>query len=208
LEGYILPLLPEVPLHIHKMQFKVKIHSNCYLEIAHPVDPKNKGKEHEEIIGKARVKYRFYPNGTVIVSTESSNNPFKLEDELDRSSLVAFLGQIRDRLIVFLADNHERIVPNIMQWELTQWDVNKDVRVDDCWAQITGLKIQVMHMDHLFRVYIKSMRKDTVCRVEESCISRGHLNAIDMIAAGLNPCERLEKKVNELKERLIQIENK
>ena len=153
------------------MQFKVKIPSEYYHEIALPVGQWNKRKEHEEIIGNVHVKYCFYANGTVMVFTMSSNNPFKLQDELDLSHLIAFFGQVRDRLVVFLADKHERIVPEIMQWELTQWDVNRDVKVDDSWAQITGLKIQVKHMDHLFRVYIKSMGKDTVCRVEESCYS-------------------------------------
>ena len=33
---------------------------------------------------------------------------------------------------------------------------------------IHGLKVQVKHFDRLFRVYIKSIGKDTVCRVEES----------------------------------------
>jgi hypothetical protein len=168
LEGYILPLLPKAPLHIHKMQFKVKVPTECYHEIVLPVNRWNKGKQHEEIIGKTHVRYRFYANGTVMVFTENSNAPFKLEDELDLSRLMAFFGQLRDRLVVFLADKHERIVPDIMQWKLTQWDVNKDVKVYDGWAQVTGLKIQVKHIDHLFRVYIKSMGKDTVCRVEES----------------------------------------
>ena len=171
LEGYILPLLPETPLHIHKMQLKVKVLAECYHEIALPVNPWNKGKQHEEIIGKANVRYRFYANGRVMVSTDNSNSPFKLEDELDLSRLIAFFGQVRDRLVVFLADKHERIVPDIMQWELTQWDVNRDVKIDHIWAQITGLKIQIKHIDHLFRVYIKSMGKDTVCRVEECCKS-------------------------------------
>lgn len=167
LEGYILPLLPKAPLHIHKMQFKVKVPTEYYNEIVLPVDPCNKGKQHEEIIGRTRVRYRFYANGTVMVFTENSNNPFKLEDELDLSRLIAFFGQLRDRLVVFLADKHERIVPDIMQWELTQWDFNKDVKVEDYWAQITWLKIQVKHLGHLFRVYIKSMGKNTVCRIEE-----------------------------------------
>jgi hypothetical protein len=171
LEGYVLPLLPKTPLYIHKMQFKVKVSPECYHEIAIPVGLRNGGKQHEEIIGRVRVRYCFYANGTVMVFTESSNAPLKLEDEVDLSRLIAFFGQVRDRLIVFLADRHERMVPDIMQWELTQWDVNKDIKVNDSWAQVTGLKIQVRHMDHLFRVYIKSIGKDTVCRVEESCNS-------------------------------------
>jgi hypothetical protein len=149
------------------MQFKVKIPPQCYHEIAFPADKWNKGKQHEEIIGRAHVRYSLYTNGTVMVFTENSNSPFRLEDGLDLSRLIAFFGQLRDRLVVFLADKHERIVPDIMQWELTQWEVNRDVKVDDDWAQITGLKIQVKHLDHLFRVYIKSMGENTVCRVEE-----------------------------------------
>jgi hypothetical protein len=34
--------------------------------------------------------------------------------------------------------------------------------------QYTGIKVQVKHFDQLFRIYIKSIRKDTVCRVEKS----------------------------------------
>jgi hypothetical protein len=182
LEGYILPLLPKTPLHIHKMQFKVRISPECYQELGLPVVSWNKGKQHEEIIGRSHVRYCFYANGTVMVFTENSNAPFRLENELDLSRLTAFFGQVRDRLVVFLADKHERMVPEIMQWELTQWDVNKDIKVDDSWAQVTGLKIQVKHMDHLFRVYIKSMGKDTACRVEESCYStKAAIEVIDDI---------------------------
>jgi hypothetical protein len=168
LEGYVLPLLPSVPSHIHKMQFKLKITPECYAELHElRVDTGNKGKEHVEIIGKVRVSYRFYANGTVMVFTESSNNPFKLEDETDLSRLIAFFGQVRDRLVTFLADTHERIVPGILEWELTQCDINKDISVGE-GLQYTGLKLQVKHFDRLFRVYIKSIGKDTVCRVEES----------------------------------------
>jgi len=167
LEGYVLPLLPSAPLHIHKIQLKLKITQGCYAELRLPIDRRNNGKEHVEIIGKVRVSYRFYANGTVMVFTESSNNPFKLEDETDLSRLIAFLGQVRDRLVTFLADTHERIVPGILEWELTQCDINKDIKVGES-LQYTGLKVQVKHFDHLFRVYIKSMGKDTVCRVEES----------------------------------------
>jgi hypothetical protein len=66
----------------------------------------------------------------VMVFTENSNSPFKLEYKLDLSRLIAYFGQLRDRLVVLLADKHERIVPGIMQWELKQWEVNKDVKVD------------------------------------------------------------------------------
>ena len=39
-------------------------------------------------------------------------------------------------------------VPNVMEWELTECDINKDIKVSDSF-HYTGLKIQVKHMDHL-----------------------------------------------------------
>jgi hypothetical protein len=51
-------------------------------------------------------------------------------------------------LISILMDSHERIVPNVMEWELTECDINKDVKVTGSF-HYTGLKIQVKHMDHL-----------------------------------------------------------
>jgi hypothetical protein len=105
LEGYVLPLLPSAPLYIHKMEFILKITPICYAELSNlSIDSRNKGKEHVEVIGKVRASYRFYANGTVMVLTESSNNPFKLEDKTDLSRLIAFFGQVRDRLVTFLAD--------------------------------------------------------------------------------------------------------
>jgi hypothetical protein len=167
LEGYVLPLLPSAPLHIHKIQFRLKISPECYKELGLSKCKGNNGKRHEEIIGKVRVSYYFYSNGTVMVFTESSNSPFRLEDEVDLSRLLAFFGQVRDRLITLLADRHERIVPDVLEWELTQCDINKDVKVEEGF-QYTGIKVQVKHFDQLFRVYIKSTGKDTTCRVEQS----------------------------------------
>jgi hypothetical protein len=167
LEGYVLPLLPSAPLHIHKIQFRLKISPECYKDLSLPKCKGNNGKQHEEIVGKVRVSYYFYSNGTVMVFTESSNSPFRLEDEIDRSRLLAFFGQVRDRLITLIADRHERIVPDILEWELTQCDINKDVKVGEGF-QYTGIKVQVKHFDQLFRVYIKSIGKDTTCRLEQS----------------------------------------
>ena len=115
-------------------------------------------KWHEEIIGNAMVKYIFYLNGTIMVSVASSNNPFRLENDSDLSDLMAFFGQIRDRLVLLLKDHHERIVPPIMDWYLTQCDINKDIHVND-WFQVTGIKLQWRQYDRLFRLYIKAMEK-------------------------------------------------
>lgn len=202
LEGYVLSLLHDVPLHIHKLHLVTRIASEYYYEIALSSSRWNSAKEHQEIVGTAFVKYIFYANGAVMVFIESSNNPFKLEDYDDLGNLIAFLGQVRDRLIVFLQDRHERIVPEIMRWELKQCDINRDVRVSD-WLQLTGLKIQLRHAFHLFRVYIKSKGKDTVCRVEESVNFPNNKSVVEAINAIFNPTERLEKQILELDKKLV-----
>jgi hypothetical protein len=194
LEGYVLPLLPSAPLHIHNMQFKLRIIPRCYAELNLNRGRGNKGKVYVEIIGKVRVTYLFYANGTVMVCTESSNNPLKLENDTDRSCLMAFFDQIRDRLITFLMDRHERLVPDIMDWELTQCDINKDIILSD-WFQFTGLKIQVRHLDPLFRIYIKSMGKDTVCRVEETRHPKKNKPVIEAINDIFNPNEKFAKQI-------------
>lgn len=204
LEGYVLPLLPSAPLHIHKLQFKLKITPECYAELGPSMDDGNKGKQHVEVIGKVRVLYYFYANGRVMVFVECSNNPFRLEDEIDRSRLIAFFGQVRDRLIMFLADKHERIVPDIMQWELTQCDINKDVKVSHL-LQAIGLKLQVKYYDHLFRIYIKSMGKDTVCRIEESKVFTAKESPIEVIKDIFNPNEKIENQFTELNKKVDKL---
>jgi hypothetical protein len=201
LEGYVLPLLHDMPLNIHKLHLMTRITSDYYHEIALTSSRWNSAKEHQEIVGTAFVKYIFYANGAVMVFIESSNNPFKFENYDDLGNLIAFLGQVRDRLIVFLQDRHERIVSEIKCWELKQCDINRDVRVSD-WLQLTGLKIQLKHAFHLFRVYIKSKGKDTVCRVEESINFTNKRSVVEAINAIFNPTERLEKQILELDKKL------
>ena|SRR5690348_15703892 len=80
-----------------------------------------------------------------------------------------------------------------MDWQLTECDINKDIKVSD-YFHYTGIKIQVRHLDHLFIIYIKSMGKDTVCRLEE----RKHPNnksAVEFICDVFNPTERFENQI-------------
>jgi hypothetical protein len=184
------------------MHFKLAITPECYTELKLQQWKQNNGKYLSEIIGTTGVKYVFYPNGTIEVYTESSNHPHKLESEYDRSRLLQFFGQLRDRLITFLADRRERIVPDIMEWELTQCDINKDIIVSD-WFQFTGMKIQIKHLDHLFRIYIKSMGKDTACRVEESC--NQNKPAIQAINEIFNPFNRFENQIAEIGRKIDRI---
>ena len=197
LEGHVLPLLPVAPLHIHNIHLKTKISTECYLELSLPPIPGNNGKRFSEIVGTSSVDYTFYPNGTVIVEVTCSNHPFKLQTEQYRSRLLVFFGQVRQALISFLMDRHERIVPDIMEWELTECDINKDIKVSD-WFHYTGLKIQVRHIDHLFCLYVKPMGKDTVYRVEER--KQPHKNPLEFVNDIFNPVERLEKQIAEFRE--------
>ncbi|MGB8935173.1 MAG: hypothetical protein WCC17_08715 [Candidatus Nitrosopolaris sp.] len=94
-------------------------------------------------------------------------------------------------------DTDERIVPNVFEWELTECDINKDVKVSD-WFHYTGFKIQVKHMDHLFSLYIKSMGKDTIYRVEER--KHPHESSLDFINDVFNPSEKIEKLISEFRD--------
>jgi hypothetical protein len=203
-EGYVLPLLPSAPLFIHNMHFKLNIPTECYSELKLVAVPGNSGKRHFEVIGTTRVDYTFYPSGILNVETRCSNNPFKLETETDRSRLFTFFGQLKQALITFLMDKHERLVPDIMEWYLTECDINKDIKVSD-WFHYTSIKIQVKHLDHLFKVYIKEMGKDTVWRVEESKAFTAKKSAIEVINNIFNPNEKLENQNTELNKKVDRL---
>jgi hypothetical protein len=195
LEGHILPLLPTAPSYIHNIHLKLGIIPQCYVELGSPTIPGNKGKKTTKVLGTSKVDYTFYPNGTVNVEVMCSNHPFRLQTEEDRSHLLVFLGQIEQVLISILSVSHGRIVPNILEWEVTECDINKDIKVSD-WFHYTGLGIQVKHMDHLFSLYIKKMGKDTVYRVEER--KHPHKPALDFINDIFNPMEKVEKQIDVL----------
>jgi hypothetical protein len=57
-------------------------------------------------------------------------------------------------------------------------------------------------MDHLFCIYIKSMGKDTVYRVEER--KHPHKPAVDFINDVFNPIEKFENIVSEFRKELKQ----
>ena len=199
LEDYVLPLLPKAPLFIHNMHFKIKITPECYAELDLSKYRRNAGKFTSSIIGNTAVDFVFYANGTVDIYTECSRHPFKLQKEEDRSRLLVFFGQLRGNLVNFLKDPQERIVPDIMDWQMTECDINKDVKISDLF-HATGLKIQVKHADHLFRVYIKSMGPDTICRVEQQIKPRKE--AVEAINDIFNPFERIEKRLTVIEQKI------
>ena len=107
------------------------------------------------------------------------------------------MGQIKECLVQILLDNHQRAVIDVLDWYLTECDINKDIKVSHL-LHVVGLKIQVKHLDHLFRIYIKSLGPDTVCRVEENKHFRSDITAIQAINEIFNPYERIENKIDSL----------
>ena len=67
----------------------------------------------------------------------------------------------------------------------------------------SAIKIQVKHLDHLFRIYIKALCKDTVCRVEEA--KQPTKLAIEFIDDVLNHMEKIEKQLSGISERLDKL---
>ena len=162
LEGYVLPLLPTVPLHIHNIHLKCEIiagSTEYYQALALPKYKKNIGKYQILDIDNIPVRSVFYPNGTIDIYAKNSENPFRIQSEEDRIYLIAFIRKIKDNLPKQVA------VPDIDQWEFTESDINRDIRVSDL-LHISSVKVQIKHMDHLFRIYIKRINNETFCRVE------------------------------------------
>lgn len=123
------------------MQLKLKITPDCYAEIHNlSIDSRNKGKEYVEVIvmSESPIAFMQMVRSWFLLRAATIHSSLKMRDH---TSLIAFLGQVRHRLVTFLKDRHERIVPGILEWELTQCDINKDIKVGE-GLQYTGLKVQ------------------------------------------------------------------
>jgi hypothetical protein len=198
LEGYVLPLLPTVPLQIHNIHLKCETkagNTECYQALELPSYKKNIGKYQVLDIGNIPVCYVFYPNGTIDIYTKNSDNTFKLQTEEDRVNLIAFIRRIKDNLPPKI------VVPDIEQWEFTECDINRDVKVSDL-LHISCVKVQVKHMDQLFRVYIKKIGNNTFCRVEET--KNFKMPVVEAINHILNPYDRIERQLSEV-QRLLNL---
>jgi hypothetical protein len=187
LEGYVLPLLPTVPLHIHNIHLKCEIigdRMSCYTSLQLPSYKQNIGKYQVLYNDNIPVNYVFYPNGTIDIYTKNSEKPFRLQTEEDRVNLIAFIRKIKDNI------PSQIVVPDIDRWEFTECDLNRDVKVSDL-LHLSCVKVQVKHMDHLFRIYIKRINNETFCRVEGTRIL--NLPVIESINHILNPYDRVER---------------
>jgi hypothetical protein len=198
----VLTNLQFAPFCIHKLQLQLDIVPEGYDNTNLGSQTKNKAEVHEERIGQVKsspnVKYYLYPKGKIMVYITCSDRPFKLETDNDVSSLFAFFGQVRDRLLYLLSDVREKIVPDVMEWCLIQCDVNRDVEIDDK-MQLTFPDIQLKYADRVFRLYVKSLHDKAVCRGEESLKLNLLLpEAFDSIR---NPYKSIEKKLDEILQR-------
>ena len=113
-----------------------------------------------------------------------------------------YFGQIRPGLINLLNDRHERIVHDISEWEVTECDFNKDVKISD-YFHMTALKVRIKHLDHLLGLYVKAMGHNTVLRVEET--KRPNLMVADFITDIFNPTEKFRLEQLELRQRIDEI---
>jgi hypothetical protein len=198
LEGYVLPLLPTVPLHIHNIHLKCEIigdRMSCYTSLQLPSYKQNIGKYQVLYIDNIPVNYVFYPNGTIDIYTKNSEKPFRLQTEEDRVNLIAFIRKIKDNI------PSQIVVPDIDRWEFTECDLNRDVKVSDL-LHLSCVKVQVKHMDHLFRIYIKRINNETFCRVEET--KNLKMPVIEAINHILNPYDRVERQLSEI-QRLLNL---
>ena len=191
-------LLTSTPIGIHKLQLMVRIDKDHFRELAETECPRNKGKVHEENIGRRRVTYTFYPSGTVEIAVATSDLPFKIETEEDESIIFSFLGQVKDRLVYLLKDIRERAVPQIMEWHLKACDVNKDIEIDPMKGQLFFPDIQLRYVDRVFRLYIKNIQEKSFYRVEESMIPR--IPFLEALANIRHPYQSLEDKIDKLME--------
>ena len=101
LEGYVLPFLPTIPLHIHNIHLKCETLTSSkayYSELHLPIYKQNTGKYQVLVIDNIQVSYVFYPNGTIDIYTKNSDNPLKLQTDKDRIDLIAFIGKIKNNL--------------------------------------------------------------------------------------------------------------
>ena len=98
---------------------------------------------------------------------------------------LVFLGEVKGFVTSVLFDTHGRAIPDVMDWILTECDINKDVVVSDAF-HLTSLhlqgKVRVRDFEYVLRMYFKVMGPDTVFRIEAGVAPR---MKVGQIFAGL-----------------------
>jgi hypothetical protein len=196
--GYVLPVLSASSFYIHNLHFHLTISSEIYKQISiKKIGNKNNGKQYSTMIGKTGVTYTFYPKGTVNVEVKCSDNPFRVETTNDYNNLLLFFNSLRETLSQYLRDTQNimtAIISVIEDWYLTEYDINKDIKLDEHSLHIAVVKIQVKYHLHLFRIYTKSIGKNKFCRIEENR-KQNNKNPIETINEIFNPLEKIEQSI-------------
>ena len=96
----------------------------------------------------------------------------------------------------------KELFPDISEWEVTECDFNKDIKVSD-FFHMTALKVRIKHLDHLLGIYVKAMGQDTVLRVEET--KRPNMRAADFITDIFNPMERFQSELLDQRRKIDEI---
>jgi hypothetical protein len=79
--------------------------------------------------------------------------------------------------------------------------LNKDIEIDEK-AQLHLPDIQLKHMGHVFRIYIKSLHDKSMCRVEKSLtLDTPPIRGLESIVSPM-------RVINEINERIIRLEKR
>jgi predicted nuclease of restriction endonuclease-like RecB superfamily len=76
------------------------------------------------------------------------------------------------------------------------------VKVSDL-LHFSAVKIQVKHLDHFLRIYIKVLGKDTIYRIEE--LKQSKISAVEYINDVFNPTEKIGTRLYGIYERLDKL---
>jgi hypothetical protein len=198
----VLQLISKSSIHIHKINIMLSIGKNHYQErvellsyIKRSLDPK-KWK-----IGKRHCNFIYHPNGNVQVFVECSRYPMKMETDEDVNLFFSFMGQIKSTLVNHLGDLSESIIPPVNTWILKQCDINSDVTIADS-AQLCIPDVQLKTAGRVFRMYVKPMNNEAVCRVEESKEVNRPLSRFNEI---FMPDVKIEQKIDNLTKKLQEV---
>jgi hypothetical protein len=178
---YILAQLPEAPLGIHNPHMFFSTTPEYYNDIDSTPLPRNRAKSFKKPIGKALVTCSVYPNGTVDIQIACNKNPFRLESEDDISNFVAYLGEVKAFVAIVLSDPRSRAIPDVMDWILTECDINKDVEVSNAFSLVslhTQGNFRVRDYEYVLRTYFKLLGSKTVFRNEVTLAPRVQMGQI------------------------------
>jgi hypothetical protein len=205
----VLTHLPFAPLHIHRLLLNISVDKWYYHELTNEPAWINRAKRYETNIGPRHIIYTFSPNGRIEIAIRSNTTPFKIETDEDMAILFAFLGQVRDRLILNLNDIRERITPQIPDWVLKGCDLSRDVNIDDK-CQMYLPDIQFKYLCQVFRTYIKSLQDRAIYRGEKSLtLNLGLVEALNGIILPMRTINDIKNQVTELSRKFdLAVSNK